>query len=173
MLCSSWSAYVHRIASCWPHDFMGLAFVYICLLAPQVALSQLLTNLPQNHRPTGRNLVYMCCSITKVWLYSLSLRTKISDLLVNQYNFDLSAGRYILAPVRCVLRKWLIKAVDPQSTTWRGFRETRCVHYTKMWKCEILQLSPCPIGIEREGSEASRGVGGKVTAKWVVQPAAE
>ena len=47
----------------------------------------------------------MCCSFTKVWLYSLSLRTKISDLLVNEYNFD-------LAPVRYVLRIWLIKAVN-------------------------------------------------------------
>ena len=41
-----------------PLDFVGLAFVYICLLAPQVTISQLLTNSPQNLRPTGRNRVY-------------------------------------------------------------------------------------------------------------------
>ena len=37
---------------------MELAFVYICLLAPQVTLSQLPINLAQNLRPTGRNWVY-------------------------------------------------------------------------------------------------------------------
>ena len=52
------TAQVHRIASRWPQDFVGLAFVYICLLAPQVTISQLLTNSPQNLRPTGRNRVY-------------------------------------------------------------------------------------------------------------------
>ena len=49
---------IHPIASRWPQDFVGLAFVYICLLAPQVTISQLLTNSPQNLRPTGRNSVY-------------------------------------------------------------------------------------------------------------------
>ena len=52
------STTLHRIASRWPQDFVGLAFVYICLLAPQVTISQLLTNSPQNLRPTGRNTVY-------------------------------------------------------------------------------------------------------------------
>ena len=51
------STHLHRIASRWPQDFVGLAFVYICLLAPQVTISQLLTNSPQNLRPTGRNRV--------------------------------------------------------------------------------------------------------------------
>ena len=37
---------VHQIASRWPQDFVGFAFVYICLLAPQVTLLQLPTNLP-------------------------------------------------------------------------------------------------------------------------------
>ena len=50
---------LHRIASRWPQDFVGLAFVYICLLAAQVMISQLPTNSPQNLRPTGRNTVYV------------------------------------------------------------------------------------------------------------------
>ena len=117
---------LHRIASRWPRVFVGLVFVYIWLLAPQVKLSHLPTNLPQNLRPTGRNVVYVM-AMRKWESCKLSCRIfpKSMNNILNIYNsrhwvvFKFDEENIPAVPILLKFSLWkLLKILS--SSTWKN-----------------------------------------------------